>query len=94
MHPPPASQQTARRRVSPFNTAQPVPPQAACFTFPTPEKGRHRGTFTCIQSRTTVLGRHTSEIAAVLRLVCKAGKSPAVDSISKACLNVQDTLKT
>lgn len=43
---PSPAQPTGRRRVSPFNTAQPVPPHAACFTLPTPEKGKHRGTFT------------------------------------------------
>lgn len=43
--------------VSPFSMAQPVPPHAACFTVPTPEKGRHRGTLTCSRERGTLWDR-------------------------------------
>lgn len=48
---PSASHRAAKKWLSPFRTAQPVPPQATCFTLPTPEKGRHRGTFTCTKDK-------------------------------------------
>lgn len=48
---PSTSHRAAKKWLSPFRTAQPVPPQATCFTLPTPEKGRHRGTFTCTKDK-------------------------------------------